>query len=164
MIQEIAGGVTAANGYKAAGLHCGIKRAKKDLALLVSERPAACGAVFTQNAVPGAPVTVCKEQLAGSRWIRAVAVNSGGTLVLGGLIKDDRTTDVTGIPILSQIPYLGILFGTTDKNLIRTELVVLLTPRVVQQKRELDGITQEFKRKLTGLYEELSITPQAPRR
>jgi general secretion pathway protein D len=93
----------------------------------------------------------------------AVAVNSGGTLVLGGLITDNRTTDVTGIPILSQIPYLGALFGTTDKNLTRTELVVLLTPRVVQQKRELDGITQEFKRKLTGLYEELSIRPGTPR-
>ncbi|MDA8131393.1 MAG: bifunctional glutamate N-acetyltransferase/amino-acid acetyltransferase ArgJ [Elusimicrobia bacterium] len=93
MIQEIAGGVTAANGYKAAGLHCGIKRAKKDLALLVSERPAACGAVFTQNAVPGAPVTACKEQLAASRWIRAVSVNSGNANACTGArgLEDART-------------------------------------------------------------------------
>jgi general secretion pathway protein D len=82
----------------------------------------------------------------------SVSVQSGGTLVLGGLIDDKRTNDVTGLPVLSQLPVIGWLFGTTDQNLNRTELVVLLTPRVVQQRRELDGITREFKSKLTGLF------------
>jgi len=77
MVQERSGGITAPRGFQAAGLHCGVKRAKKDLALLVSDVPAACGATFTQNRVPAAPVVVDKEQLLRSSYIRAVAVNSG---------------------------------------------------------------------------------------
>jgi len=80
MIKEIEGGVTAAKGYKAAGVICGVKPAnktKKDVALIVSEAPAACGAVFTQNKVPGAHVTVDKEQLAAGAPMRAFVVNSG---------------------------------------------------------------------------------------
>jgi glutamate N-acetyltransferase/amino-acid N-acetyltransferase len=77
MIQEILGGITAPKGYRAAGLHCGVKKVKKDLALFVSDAPAACGAVFTKNAVPAAPVQADREQLQRSPYIRAIAVNSG---------------------------------------------------------------------------------------
>jgi glutamate N-acetyltransferase/amino-acid N-acetyltransferase len=77
MVQECGGGITAPRGFQAAGLHCGVKRAKKDLALVVSDVPAACGATFTQNRVPAAPVVVDKEQLSRSSYIRALAVNSG---------------------------------------------------------------------------------------
>lgn len=77
MVQERSGGITAPRGFQAAGLHCGVKRAKKDLALVVSDVPAACGATFTQNRVPAAPVVVDKEQLLRSSYIRALAVNSG---------------------------------------------------------------------------------------
>jgi glutamate N-acetyltransferase / amino-acid N-acetyltransferase len=77
MMKECSGGITSPKGYRAAGLHCGVKKAKKDIAVFVSEAPAACGAVFTKNAVPAAPVLVDREQLAKSSYIRAVAVNSG---------------------------------------------------------------------------------------
>jgi general secretion pathway protein D len=73
---------------------------------------------------------------------------------LGGLIRDNQTKDLTGIPFLSKIPFLGTLFGTTTRNRNRTELVVLLTPRVVQERKDIGPITNEFKRKLTGLFEE----------
>lgn len=84
----------------------------------------------------------------------AVAVNTGGTLALGGLIRDNRSKGQTGLPFLSKIPYLGNLFGSTKESVDRTELVVLLTPRVVQQKKDIAAVTHEFKRKLTGLFEE----------
>ncbi|MGX2039062.1 type II secretion system secretin GspD [Methylocaldum sp. MU1018] len=84
----------------------------------------------------------------------AVAVGNGGTIALGGLIRDNHTKDLSGIPFLSKIPWIGPLFGTTTKKLDRTELVVLLTPRVVQQEKDIGAITSEFKRKLTGLFEE----------
>jgi glutamate N-acetyltransferase/amino-acid N-acetyltransferase len=77
MIQECSGGITAPKGFRAAGLHCGVKWAKKDIALVVSDVPAACGATFTQNRVPAAPVVVDKEQLSRSSYIRALVVNSG---------------------------------------------------------------------------------------
>jgi glutamate N-acetyltransferase/amino-acid N-acetyltransferase len=76
-MQERAGGITSPRGFRASGLHCGIKRMKKDLALFVSDVPAACGATFTQNRVPAAPVVLDREQLARSPFIRAIVVNSG---------------------------------------------------------------------------------------
>ncbi len=85
-----------------------------------------------------------------------IAVASGDTIVLGGLIQDQRDLTVSGIPLLKDIPYVGPLFSNTQKTLTRTELVVLITPRVVQQRNDAALITNEFKRKLTGLYEDIS--------
>jgi glutamate N-acetyltransferase / amino-acid N-acetyltransferase len=76
-MEVINGGITAARGFRAAGLHCGVKKAKKDLAFVLSDSPAACAAAFTQNRVPAAPVLVDREQLARSAYVRALAVNSG---------------------------------------------------------------------------------------
>lgn len=84
----------------------------------------------------------------------SVAVQHGETLVLGGLISDRKNKTKSGIPILRDLPFLGPLFSSTDKTLTRTELVVLLTPRVVKNRIDARKITLEFKRKLTGIYEE----------
>ncbi len=70
------GGVTSAAGFTAAGIHCGLKRRSKDLALLVSDRPAAVAGVLTRNQVQAAPVHYCREVLAGG-VAQAVVVNSG---------------------------------------------------------------------------------------
>ena len=70
-------GITAAKGFLAAGFQCGIKREKKDLALVVSEVPAVCAGVFTRNKVAAACVEVNKMQLAASPSVRAIIVNSG---------------------------------------------------------------------------------------
>ncbi len=73
------GGVTAPQGFRAAGLHCGIKaNGKHDLALLVSDVPAAAAGLFTTNLAQAAPVIVSKEQLAASGGrARAIVTNSG---------------------------------------------------------------------------------------
>ncbi len=68
-------GVTAARGYKAAGIACGIKRDKKDLALIYSEYDAVAAAVFTSNQVKAAPVNLCRNHL--ENPIRAIVINSG---------------------------------------------------------------------------------------
>ena len=74
----IQGGVCAAQGFKAAGIHCGIRRnhTKKDLALIVSDRKAAAAAVYTTNLVKGAPLTVTKQNIADG-YAQAVICNSG---------------------------------------------------------------------------------------
>ena len=77
MIEEVSGGITAPAGFTAAGIHCGVKKAKKDLALVFSGAPAVAAGVFTQNKVPAAPVMVDKKQLKHSSAIRAIVVNSG---------------------------------------------------------------------------------------
>ena len=80
-----------------------------------------------------------------------VAINSGDTIVLGGLIRDTKTYSESGIPILYKLPIIGKLFGTTNDDTSRTELLVLITPRVVRNRNEAKDITEEFKRKLKGI-------------
>ena len=74
----ISGGVCAAKGFTANGIHCGIRksRTKKDLSLIFSEKPASCAAVYTTNLVKGAPLLVTKENLSNG-IAQAVICNSG---------------------------------------------------------------------------------------
>jgi N-acetylglutamate synthase (N-acetylornithine aminotransferase) len=74
----IEGGVAAAKGFKAAGIHCGIRKnaSKKDLALIVSDVSASAAAVYTTNLVKGAPLLVTMENLKDGR-ARAIICNSG---------------------------------------------------------------------------------------
>ena len=75
-MQKIAGGITAARGFEAAGMHIGLKKVKPDLALFASEVPATAAGMFTTNLVQAAPIKVTKEHLAYKGKIRAVVVNS----------------------------------------------------------------------------------------
>ena len=74
----IDGGVTASKGFKASGIHCGIRKnqTKKDLAMIVSDKKCAAAAVYTQNKVYGAPITVTRNNIADG-YAQAVIVNSG---------------------------------------------------------------------------------------
>ena len=78
MMKLIEGGVCAAQGFRASGIHCGIRknREKRDLALIVSEKRASAAAVYTQNLVKGAPLLVTKENLADG-YASAIICNSG---------------------------------------------------------------------------------------
>jgi general secretion pathway protein D len=80
-----------------------------------------------------------------------VAVQSGETVAIGGLIRDIRVDTVTGIPLLSEIPVLGNLFKTTSETIRRTELLVLITPRVVSNVEEARAVTQELRNRLSVL-------------
>ncbi len=93
-----------------------------------------------------------------------VAVQSGETIVLGGLIDENDTFNQGGIPFLHKLPLIGPLFGNTTKEKLKTELVVLITPRVLKTKLDAGLIANEFKRKLSGIYEESSVSDQDGRR
>lgn len=80
-----------------------------------------------------------------------VAVQSGETIVLGGLIQDDRSLGKSGVPGLYGLPVVGPLFGQTNQEANRTELLVLLTPRAVRNLQEARDVTQELRSKLRGL-------------
>ncbi len=74
VVQE---GVTAPIGFQASGIHAGVKKARKDVALVYTETPAVAAAMFTTNTVVAAPVLVDRQQLAKGKTIRAILVNSG---------------------------------------------------------------------------------------
>lgn len=76
-MQECTGGVTLPRGYVAGGLYCGIRKTKKDLAIIRSERPAVVAAVFTLNRTQAAPILVDKRQLQRTPECSAIVINSG---------------------------------------------------------------------------------------
>jgi general secretion pathway protein D len=79
-----------------------------------------------------------------------VAVRSGEALVLGGLIRDNKTKGSTGIPFLSQIPVIGALFGTQTENGTRTELLVVITPRVIRTSHDARQVGVEMRDRMRG--------------
>jgi general secretion pathway protein D len=73
----------------------------------------------------------------------------GQTIIIGGLIREDITKSRAGIPFLSQIPILGYLFGNTVNETERSELIILLTPRVMRNIQEAKDITSEYINRFT---------------
>jgi general secretion pathway protein D len=82
------------------------------------------------------------------RIASSIAVQDGQTIALGGMITDNRSLEKDGLPILKDIPYLGNLFSNTDNTDTRTELLVLLTPRVIRNASDLQAITDELREKI----------------
>ncbi len=80
-----------------------------------------------------------------------VAVKSGQTIALGGLIRESMDDSRTGLPMLARIPVLGALFGSTTKRRERTELLVLITPHVLKTSTDIDAATNELKDRLSTM-------------
>ena len=80
-----------------------------------------------------------------------VAVRSNQAVVLGGLIQDTRDKGKQGVPGLYRAPIIGPLFGETSKRANRTELVVILTPRVIASDSDIETVTEDFRRKVKNL-------------
>jgi len=81
----------------------------------------------------------------------AVAIQSGETVAMGGLIRDGRTNKTQGLPLLSRIPIFGALFGGHEDVSTRNELLVLITPRVIRNQEQAREITQELRKRIKGL-------------
>jgi len=80
-----------------------------------------------------------------------VIAESGQTVVLGGLIAENRTLNDTSVPFFSSIPFFGKLFDTTKDTKDKTELVVLVTPRVIESNDEWDDIKAKFSASMSEL-------------
>ncbi len=84
-----------------------------------------------------------------------LSVLEGQTIVIGGLIEDNKDTKKSGIPWLSKIPILGALFGAQEYSVVRTELIIMMTPHVVTDHMQSKTVTDEFRNKVEGLKKEL---------
>ena len=89
----------------------------------------------------------------------SVVLRDNQTLVLGGLIRTRRASTKQGIPFLSKIPVIGFLFGSTADTIQRTELLLLITPRVIGDPSEGLEIYQQVRGQRPGLERDLRIHP-----
>lgn len=81
----------------------------------------------------------------------SVAITDGETVALGGLIQDRTNKSKSGIPLIEDIPVLGNLFATTTRDAGKTELMVLITPHVVDNVEKARAITDELRHKLPSV-------------
>lgn len=77
-----------------------------------------------------------------------VTVQSGQTVVMGGLIREVNTDSVSGIPVLMTVPYFGNLFSTKSRDVSRTELLVTINPVVVEDQHALQAVTRELRSRM----------------
>jgi len=80
-----------------------------------------------------------------------VAVNDGESLALGGLIEDSVSRTSSGVPFISRVPVLGNLFKTEADDDDRTELLIIITPRVIRNMDEARKVTDEYRQRLNSL-------------
>lgn len=80
-----------------------------------------------------------------------IAVQSGETVVLGGLISETTNAGRSGVPFLSRIPLIGSLFGQQRSGTDRTELILLISPTVVRSREEAHRISEEYQSRFKGL-------------
>jgi len=84
-----------------------------------------------------------------------LTVKDGETIAIGGIISENKLYSKNRVPLVGDIPGLGLLFGNTTSSTTRTELIVLITPHVVQDLDTASEISDELKSKLKGLKKEL---------
>jgi glutamate N-acetyltransferase/amino-acid N-acetyltransferase len=137
MIQYIEGGVCAAKGFKASGIHCGIRKnkIKKDLSLIVSDCKASAAAVYTTNLVCGAPIKVTRANIADG-CARAVICNSGNA----------NTCNADGIQIAEAM--CDLVYKSTG---ISAKDVIVASTGVIGQKLDITPIANGMDALVAGL-------------
>ena len=133
----IQGGVCAAAGFKANGIHCGIRKnhSKKDLALIVSDVPASAASVYTTNLVKGAPLTVTKNNIADGK-AQAIICNSGNA----------NTCNANGIEIAEAMCEL-----VAKATGVKATDVVVASTGVIGQPLNLEPIANGMDALVAGL-------------
>ena len=137
MFKIIDGGVCAPKGFSANGIHCGIRknRTKRDIALIVSDVPAAAAATYTTNLVKGAPLTVTKNNIANG-YAQAVICNSGNA----------NTCNANGIEIAEAMCKL-----VSEHTDVKAEDVIVASTGVIGQPLDLEPIANGMKELAAGL-------------
>lgn len=94
-----------------------------------------------------------------------VVVQDGQSVLIGGIIDDQTTRVRRGVPFLMDIPVLGRLFRVDNDRTIRTELIILITPHVIRNRKEAQSVTEEFEDRIRGLKSMIERTyPHPPQK
>ena len=141
----VTGGVFRSVSYKQTGID-----------LQVTPRINPGGLVYieiTQEvSVPGKPDAVTNDVPIDNRNLSTeVAIQSGETIVMGGLITQNDIQGRSGVPGLRKIPLLGKVFGSESKSSDRTELMILITPTVIVNPEQAKQLTKEYANQFKGL-------------
>lgn len=132
--------ISSAPGANATGT---LERVSAALKLSVTPQVTSVGSVLLElDITKDAPTTVGGETAIQAKQIKTqVMVDSGSTLVLGGVYQNEKSKDENGIPLLMNLPFIGSLFRTQSERDARSELMVFITPEIMEVKGESEPAT-----------------------
>lgn len=144
--------ITTTIQYKDTGTILKVKPQINDSGLISLEISQEVSTVSTQKVLGTDQFVISKREVATN-----LVAQDGQTIVIGGLINETASKGRAGIPFLSKIPLLGFLFGSTVDDKTRTELIIMITPRVVRNQNDAATVTADYMKKLRGVSKELGI-------
>ena len=89
----------------------------------------------------------------------SIAVASGQTVLLAGLISERQESSRSGLPLIDQTPEIGKLFGTNNKAIQRTELIIFIRPQIIRDGVDAHVVAEELRTKLLGT---IGVAPGGP--
>jgi general secretion pathway protein D len=114
------------------------------------------------NSIPTTTSGIDSPTIQERRLSSTVVVKNGDTVALGGLITENVTTSKSGVPYLAKIPVLGALFRDTSNNKTRTELILLITPRVMRDDDEFQHVMDDLRFEFRTLKPVFKDSPPKP--
>ena len=120
--------------------------------------------VSAEVSTPGTAADVTQAPPINTRSVQTlVAVPSGETLVMGGLITEDKENASNGLPLISRIPVLGGLFRSQKLNNNRTELVLFIAPKIVESGADFRRVMDDLRRRMEQLDDVFPKDKTAPK-
>ena len=112
---------------------------------------------------PGNPAVAGDAPPISTRSVQTLlAVPSGQTMVMGGLITENKQNTSNGLPLISRVPVLGGLFGNQDLKNNRTELVLFITPQVLESETDYQRVIEDLRRKMEQIEDVFPRPKPAP--
>lgn len=138
--------------YKDTGTILKVKPQINDSGLITLEVSQEVSTVSTQTVLGTEQFVISKREVATN-----LVLQDGQTIVIGGLISENASKGRSGIPLLNKIPVLGHLFGSSTNDNSRTELIILLTPRVVRNQSDAANVTSQYMQLFKDISKELRL-------
>ncbi|MCC6345852.1 MAG: hypothetical protein IT388_01545 [Nitrospirales bacterium] len=138
--------------YKDTGTILKVKPQINDSGLITLEVSQEVSTVSTQTVLGTEQFVISKREVATN-----LVLQDGQTIVIGGLISENASKGRSGIPLLSRVPLLGHLFGSSTNDNSRTELIILLTPRVVRNQSDAANVTSQYMQLFKDISKELHL-------
>ncbi len=138
--------ITSTIQYKDTGTILKVKPQVNDSGLVALEVTQEVSDFTTQSLFGSDQIVISKREATSN-----LVAQDGQTIVIGGLIKEKITKGRSGLPLISKIPLLGYLFGSTSDQDDRTELIILLTPHVIRQQADAREVSSGYINRLRGL-------------
>ena len=119
--------------------------------------------VDAEVSTPGTPAVAGDAPPINTRSVQTLlAVPSGQTMVMGGLITEDKENASNGLPLISRVPILGGLFGNQDLKNNRTELILFITPQVLESETDTQRVIDDLRRKMEQIEDVFPPPKPAP--